>query len=324
MDEQTMICAYAIDGEGRGKELQDNDVISQMLEEGRLLWLHFNRESDFAEKYIKQYLPQKRYILESLLAEETRPRCEEFPEGLLVILRGVNTNPGSDPADMVSIRVFISKNLIISVRVRKLLAIHDIRDSLEHEKGPKTTGEFVVKLSQSLLGRMENVINELDDTIDNFEEQIIQNYGIELRHQIIELRSKAIKVRRYIAPQREAINRLLHSVNSIISDTDKLQLRESLDHLTRYIETLDVIRERSMILQDEIMSRVNDKLNKNTYVLSIVAAIFLPLSFITGLLGINVGGIPGASDTSAFLVVSGALCILAVIQLVYLRYKKWL
>ena len=109
-----------------------------------------------------------------------------------------------------------------------------------------------------------------------------------------------------------------------LEQTHKRRLQESLDRLIRYIEDLDTIRERAQVVKDELASALADKMNKNLYMLSIVAAIFLPLGFLTGLLGINVGGIPGAENGDAFLIFVGMLIAVVALQMVIFKKLKWL
>lgn len=92
----------------------------------------------------------------------------------------------------------------------------------------------------------------------------------------------------------------------------------------RYIEDLDAIRERAQIVKDELANGLADRMNKNLYVLSVIAAIFLPLGFLTGLLGINVGGIPGADNVSAFWVFVAGLFGIGGIQIATFKYLKWI
>jgi zinc transporter len=137
------------------------------------------------------------------------------------------------------------------------------------------------------------------------------------------MRRQSISFRRYLAPQREAFNRLYNEKTSWLNDMDRLQLREIADRTTRFVEDLDEVRDRAAVTHEELGSRLAEQLNKRMYVLSIVAAIFLPLGFVTGLLGINVGGIPGAENKSAFLVVCAMLGVVALGIGVLFKFKKW-
>ncbi|AQQ09718.1 Zinc transport protein ZntB [Sedimentisphaera cyanobacteriorum] len=111
---------------------------------------------------------------------------------------------------------------------------------------------------------------------------------------------------------------------SWLSDEDSRQLRETNDKLIRYNEDLDSIRDRAAVAQEQLSGKLSEQLNSRMYVLSLAAAIFLPLSFLTGLLGINVGGIPGAEDESAFWFFLLILAAAVIIQIIIFKNKKWL
>jgi zinc transporter len=105
---------------------------------------------------------------------------------------------------------------------------------------------------------------------------------------------------------------------------DRMRLRENADRMTRFVEDLDLVRERAVVVQEELVSRLSEKMDRTMYVLSIVAAIFLPLGFLTGLLGINVGGIPGADYKGSFLIFSVILICIVAFQVWFFRRKKWM
>ena len=100
-------------------------------------------------------------------------------------------------------------------------------------------------------------------------------------------------------------------------------MREQSDRITRYVEDLDLARERTIVLQEEILNRIAQEQNSRTYVLTIVAAIFLPLSFLTGVFGMNVAGLPGTTDTGAFLYLSLGMACVAIGSIICMRLKKW-
>jgi zinc transporter len=109
-----------------------------------------------------------------------------------------------------------------------------------------------------------------------------------------------------------------------LSADNRLHLKEATDRLIRCTEDLDSARDRAAVTQEELANRLAEQLNTRMYVLSLVAAIFLPLGFLTGLLGINVGGIPGADDPSAFLIFILILATVVVLQVIIFKKKKWL
>lgn len=319
-----MIHAFSIDGQGSGTSLSEDDDVAAIVESEQLAWVHFDVNDPNSKLWLETELGfLDSIIVHALVAEETRPRILQFDQGTLLILRGVNLNDDARPEDMVSIRLWVDQYRIISVRRRKLKAVADIRERLVEGKGPKNSGEFVTMLINRLFGRMEPVFSDLDERLDDSEERVMENPGTELRQEITAIRKQAILFRRYIAPQRDVIAALRTSDQPWLSITDKRHLQESLDQVIRYVEDIDAIRERAQITKDELANALSDKMNKNLYMLSVVAAIFLPLGFFTGLLGVNVGGIPGADIGSAFLIFCAMLVGVVVFQIGLFRYLKW-
>ena len=174
--------------------------------------------------------------------------------------------------------------------------------------------------------RMGGVINELEDKGAELEEAVLTVESHELRPMLASIRRDAInlRLRRYMAPRREAIARLQSEKVSWLAEEDRMRLRETYDRLTRYIEDLDAARERAAVTQEELISRLSEQMDNRMYVLSIVAAIFLPLGFLTGLLGINVGGIPGSEYKAAFFVFCALLVGLVIVEVVIFKKKKWM
>ena len=109
-----------------------------------------------------------------------------------------------------------------------------------------------------------------------------------------------------------------------LSDMDRLRLRESADRTTRFVEDLDMTRERAVVVQEELLARLSEKMDRTMYILSIVAAIFLPLGFFTGLLGVNVAGIPGTDYTGSFVILCLVLVLMVIFQIWLFKHKKWL
>jgi zinc transporter len=109
-----------------------------------------------------------------------------------------------------------------------------------------------------------------------------------------------------------------------LSDRERMRLREIADRTTRYVEDLDAIRDRAIVTQEELTNRLTEQMNKTMYILSIVAGIFLPLGLLTGLLGINLGGIPGADCPFAFTLFCVLLLAVASFQIWLFKRKKWM
>jgi len=316
-----LIAAYILDGKGGGKRVGWKEI-QQWTPTSGLLWVHLKFEAPEAQRWIREESQLDDVVGDALLADESRPRITTFDDGVLVALRGVNLNPGADPEDMVSLRMWAEKNRIITTRRRKLMSVADLCSAVEKGKGPRTSGEFLEDVADRLMVRMGGVIDELEDKAAELEEAVLTEESHELRPMLASIRRDAINLRRYMAPQREAIARLQGEKISWLAEEDRVRLRETYDRLTRYIEDLDAARERAAVTQEELISRLSEQMDNRMYVLSIVAAIFLPLGFLTGLLGINVGGIPGSEYKAAFFVFCLLLVALVVIEVIIFKRKK--
>ena len=244
--------------------------------------------------------------------------------GLLTIFRGVNCNPGADPEDMVAIRMFITEQRIITMRRHRVKAVQDVHETLLAGNGPTTVGEFFVAVVDRITDRIGDVVADIEDRVAELEDTIVSAETAALRPRLTELRRESISLRRYIAPQRDMLARLTHDRIAWLEENDRTLLRESAERTARYVEDIDAVRERALIAQEELNSRLSEQMNRAMYTLSIVAAIFLPLGLLTGLLGINVGGIPGSENPWAFLIVTFFMLGLALFLIVWFRKIKWL
>ena len=316
--------SYSLSKDSLGESLS-NSKIAQEVKSKNLAWVHLDANHQDTEGWLTKecdYLDS--IIIDGLIAEETRPRIEEINDGLFLILRCVNLNQDSDPEDMVSIRIWIDPYRIITVQKRSAESIKDIEQSILSGFAPKNSGDFLCLLLSHIFKRLEPILGSLDEIMDDVEEELIENPNIQLRNKLTNIRKKAIIFRRYMVPQRDLLSNL-KSVNlKWISSLHKRQLQENYNHNMRYVEELDSVRERAQIVKDELSNLLADKINKNMYVLSLIAAIFLPLSFLTGLFGTNVGGIPVSDNPYGFYIISGSLSFLIILQVLLFKKLKWI
>ncbi|MGB0719972.1 MAG: zinc transporter ZntB [Bdellovibrionales bacterium] len=319
-----ILFAYEFDGKGKGTKLE-GDAVAQKIKQDVLAWAHLDVNHPQTRQWLQDeasYLDP--LILDALLAKESRPRVTEYPEGYLIILRGVNLNQNAEEEDMVSIRMWIDQHRIISTRLRKLKSVQSIREKLEAGTGPKNSADFITLLVTELLNKMEPVIAELDDATDKIEQDLIEQSDELSRAEINDIRKKAILLRRYISPQKEALAHFRTSDVPWMNERHMRAIQEQIDKNTRLVEDLDSIRERGQIIKDELSNTLSERMNKNLYVLSLIAALFLPLGFLTGLLGINVGGMPGVDSSAAFWVVCFLCCGVFALEYIIFRKLRWL
>ncbi len=318
-----LVCAYRLDGAGGGENFDDWASLPAANDKA-LDWIHLNREAAHAQEWLVGGSGLRPLVREALVADDTRPQCSIYDEGVLLNLRGLNLNPGAEPEHMISVRLWLEPSRIISTRRNRLMAIRDVRDALESRKGPRDIGAFVIMVADRLTARMEPLLDEIQDRLDELEDDIIADTRRELRNELARLRRRTILLRRYISPQRDALRTLANSEIEWLTRRQRDRLNEIADRVTRYVEDLDVVRDRAAILQDELTSMLSESMNRTMYLLSIVAVVFLPLTLVSGMLGMNVGGIPGEKWPWAFAFLCVAFLVVGLLEWWLIRKLKWL
>ena len=309
--------------DGGRRKLSREEFDDYSPTEGEWLWLHLNYSEPGVKKWLRKSSGVPDLAARALLQADIRPRCVPVDSGLMLFLRGINLNPGAAPDDMVSIRIWIDGQRIISLAQHHLQTVDDMSEAMQQGVDLEKPGDFLTMFVNRLLNRANTVVEDLSDTIDELEGAVIDLEDPGLREQLSDVRRQAITLRRFLAPQREALNRLVIEKTSILSDNQRLYLREDSDRLTRLIEELDADRERAGVIHESLLSRIAEQTNQRMYVLSIIAAIFLPLSFVTGLLGVNVGGIPGMNNELGFSFVILLMLFLAGALWAFFHWRRW-
>ncbi len=318
-----LVFAYQLDGKGGGKLLGWDEVRSWKPGQGAL-WLHLDYQCQDSQHWLAEDSGLDPITLEGLLESDPRPRAVCSDAGLQLILRGVNRNEGAEPEDMVSVRIWVESQRIITLRHRKIMAVKDVKERIARRRGPKRVGQCVVALIDSILDGLALVSDELDDAVARLEDQVLAAERGELRRGLADWRRRAIALKRYIAPERDVLSRLDGERATWLTEIDRLQLRELANRMTRILEDLDAARDQAAVTQEEVQNQLSELTNKRLYVLSVVAAIFLPLGMVVGLWGVNVGGIPMQDNPHGFVIITGALVGLLGLELILFRAMRWL
>jgi len=317
-----ILFSYIFDADGRGARLENQRVSQELKNEG-LTWVHLDANSHFTQKWIKKEVSYLDHlIIDALTAEETRPRVTEFADGLLIILRGINLNQNAEPDDMVSLRIWVDKDRIITLQRRDMKAVFDIRNEIEEGKTIKTSGEFLYNLIYQILNVTSPFLYALGDKLDVLEEKVVKERDADFRAEVREIRTQSTVFKRYLSPQREAIAKLRIYDHAWIDKWSKRHFQENLDHITMMIEEIDEVRDRAQILHEEMFHGLTEKLNKSMYSLSLVASIFIPLTFFTSIFSVNIGGLPGVGIENAFLWMMLSMAFLAFVQIIFFKKKS--
>jgi zinc transporter len=318
--------ACVLDGRGGATHRSWEEVTRWQSGDG-LLWIHLERDDPMTQRWIREASGIDPVIGEALLLEDSRPRVEAVDDGLLIVLRGISqvaagqTSDLGGSVDLVPVHLWIDGERVISLRDKDhhLGALRDIRNANALGKGPARPGELLVQIADKVVKDLEPVLDRMDDEVDSLEELVLSKPDSSIRSRLSDLRRRAIHLRRYLSPQRDALTRLQHEEPSWLTPRDKVLLREVTEKVQRFMEYLDAIRDRSTILHEDLSALVAERIAHTSNRLTALAALLLPPSLLAGLLGMNVGGIPGANDPFAFSEVTAMVLGLAAVILFLLK-----
>ncbi|MBU5378108.1 MAG: zinc transporter ZntB [Pantoea sp.] len=313
------IIACQLDGKGGLIPIEDKDVIHCE----RPCWLHLNYTHRQSADWLQSTPLIPDTVRDALAGDSMRPRVSRLGDGFMIVLRSVNHNADSRPEQLVAMRVFINDKLIVSTRRRKVYAVDAVLTDLQNGNGPEDGGSWLVDICDALTDHASEFIEELHDKIIVLEDALLDQ-RVPARGELSLLRKQLIVMRRYMTPQRDVYSRLASEKLPWMDDSDRRRMQEVSDRLGRGLDDLDAGVARTAVLADEVASQMAEAMNRRTYTMSLLAMIFLPTTFLTGLFGVNLGGMPGAGSHYGFSI----FCLLLLIMIVgvawWLKRRRWL
>ena len=289
------------------------------------IWVHLCRTEPGVREWLEGTLGVPPPTAEMLTGDSTRPRAIHDGDTLAATLRGINFNPGAEPEDMVSMQLWCDGRRLVTLRRLPLQTPRDTLAQIDAGRGPTDAGSLVTSLIAQLVVRMNASIIDMNAEIDRLDELDFEREDPDpLLQTITTIRRNCLALKRHMGPQHAALETMSRDAPAWFESHDRREIGETIALLRRFLDDIDVSKESAVVLLDGLRGRALASSERTNYLLTIVAAIFLPLSFLTGLLGINVAGMPGVDDDRAFWIVV-ALCgaVLAVQMLLFRRWK-WL
>lgn len=298
------------------------DAFCAQSQEPPFSWIHADGWQEDVRAVASRCDHMPEAALSALLAQETRPRCTLMGHGALINLRGLGTvDDAGDP--LVSIRLWAETARVISVSYRPLDAIKPVQAQMLAGV-IRDPGDLIAAFAQQITETLDPRVAELGDGLDEIESALTEHGAAEARRRVSEIRATAISYRRFIAPQRQALERLSTADAAWLEPEDRLHLQEAADRCARMAEELEAVRERSALAHEELTDLRAEQMNRQALIISVVALVFLPLTFLTGLLGMNVEGIPFAHEPWAFWGVVAVCVAMAAVIAGWFTATHWL
>jgi len=262
-------------------------------------------------------------LAQAAVEEDTRPRFQKVgDDGFFMILRGVNLNPGAEPDDMLTLGMLYHQGSLITLRRRQFNAILNLRERLEAGRGASSLADLTMSIIELMQDRIGKILHETEHFIEQVEDQM-DNLSKAQQHELTMMHRRLLKLSRFLKPQMGALSSLEKSERPIFSGMEQ-RIANVRNEAQSISESIDSYLDHIWILREHMQQAQAELMNRNTYWLSMVAGVFLPLGFLTGLFGINIGGMPGTEDPTAFALFCIGLILLGVIEFLLFRRLKFL
>ena len=289
-----------------------------------VLWLHLCRVSPGLQGWLVSKLSLPEPTAELLVSDMTRPRAFREGNALVATLRDINFNPGAEPEDMISMQMWSDGTRVITLRRDPQQSPNEICALLARGEGPRDAGAMITQIAELMIDHLSGAVVDINDAIDRLEDNAADLPMKERAAQIAEIRRDCLALQRHISPEHEALQSISRDAPEWFEAHDRREMAESIARLRRNLDDINISKESAVVLQDELRAQAQAVSQDATYKLGVMAGVFLPLTFFTGLLGSNVGGIPGSDHPMGFAGVIAACAVITLVILAIFHSRRWL
>ena len=266
-------------------------------------------------------------ILEDIVNTQSRSKLEEFDDCLFLPMKTLGVDLDSNDIRTGHISLLLGKNGIISFQENEIKILDSLKDRIRKGKGlirQRKPDYAFYRVVDTLVDNYFIVTEHLNDRLEILEEKILQNPHENVNEEIYELKRKITFVKRTISPLRECLSNVIKSDSDLVSESTQNYFRDVYDHLVHLLETIDSQREMINDFLNLYMSTMSNKMNEVMKVLTIFASIFIPLTFIAGIYGMNFTIMPELQWEYGYFIVWGIMLLVVILLLFYFRRKRWL
>jgi len=303
------------------------DQAAQYASVGRTLWLNVDGLGDVEVlRELGRIFEIHELILEDIVNTGQRPKVEEHDDCFFVVLKMIYGNRQRDDIEAEQVSLIVKKGVIISFQEREGDVFGMIRDRLRSAKGRvrKTGADYLAfALMDAIVDNYFVVMEQLGDQIEILESEVLEEPGTQTAGKLHALRTRTILLRRSIWPLREVVSGLMRAESKLVHKTTLAYMRDLYDHTIQVVETLETYRDMLSGMLDLYLSSVSNRMNEVMKVLTMIATLFIPLSFIAGVYGMNFQNMPELTWRWGY---AGALALMAAVAatfLVFFKKKRW-
>ena len=266
-------------------------------------------------------------ILEDILHTGQRPKLEDFEKYVFIVLTMLTCTGDNQTVETEQVSIVLSSNFVISFQERIGDVFDQIRERLRNAKGRirKMGPDYLAySLIDAIVDSYFTILEKMGEKIELLEEQLVVEPTEQTLHQIHRLKREMIILRKSVWPLREVISGLQRTESALIKDTTSIYLRDVYDHTIQIMDTIESFRDMVSGMVDLYLSSISNRMNAVMKVLTIIATIFIPLTFIAGIYGMNFEDMPELRWRLGYPAVLLVMVLVAVVMLFYFRKRKWL
>ncbi len=266
-------------------------------------------------------------ILEDILNTGQRPKCEDYDNYIYTVLQMLSYNDKDEMIRAEQVSLVLGSNFVISFQESIGDVFEQIRDRLRNNKGRvrKMASDYLAyALIDAVVDGYFIILERLGEKIESMEEQLVAEPTNKTLRQIHSVKRELVSLRKSVWPLRELINVLEKTESPLIKKSTRLYLRDVYDHTIQVIDTVETFRDMVSGMLDIYLSSISNRMNAVMKVLTIIATIFIPLTFIAGIYGMNFKYMPELGWRWGYAAILLVMAVVAVIMLIYFKKKKWL
>ena len=266
-------------------------------------------------------------ILEDILNTDQRPKCEDYEKCLFIVLKMLRYDDESKSIYSEQVSLVLGQNFVISFQEDVGDVFDQVRDRIRNNKGKirKMSADYLAySLIDAIVDNYFLILEKIGERIESIEEELISEPSNKTVRMIHAIKGELIFLRRSVWPLRELISNLEKAESSLINDSTGPYFRDIYDHTIQVIDTVESFRDMVSGMLDIYLSSISNRMNAVMKVLTIIATIFIPLTFIAGVYGMNFKFMPELEWRSGYFIVLGIMAAVAVAMLGYFKRKKWL
>ena len=300
----------------------------------RITWINIDGLNDTKEiEKLGEYYDLHPLILEDIANTNQRPKIDEYPDYIFVVVKMLyfsKDNGDGNYGNLINehISLAMGKDYVLTFQESNEDVFDGVRDRIEHSKGRiRGAGAdyLLFALLDAVIDQYFEVIDTIGDKIENLEDELFRAQpNDDVTFEIQELKRTILRIRRAVFPLREVLSRLEKIENNFIQEKTGSYFRDLYDHIIQVSENIDIYREMTWGLMDMYMTTISNKMNEVMKVLTIIATIFIPLTFIAGIYGMNFEFMPELQWKYSYFVLWGIMIVIFAGMLYYFRRKKWL